>query len=61
MGANYAKADKNTATLNMLLQGDYRWANRKIWTWNNGTKWMCTNIISPMVFNGLGQKFFQQL
>ena len=54
---NYAKADKNTAALNMpqYYQGDYRWANRR---YGLGTMAQsgCVPTSLAMVFNGLGQK-----
>ena len=54
---NYAKADKNTAALNMpqYYQGDYRWANRR---YGIGTMAQsgCVPTSLAMVFNGLGQK-----
>ena len=54
---NYAKADKNTAALNMpqYYQGDWRWANRR---YGLGTMAQsgCVPTSLAMVFNGLGQK-----
>ena len=54
---NYAKADKNTAALNMpqYYQGDYRWANRR---YGLGTMAQsgCVPTSLAMVFSGLGQK-----
>ena len=54
---NYAKANKNTAALNMpqYYQGDYRWANRR---YGIGTMAQtgCVPTSLAMVFNGLGQK-----
>ena len=54
---NYAKADKNTAALNMpqYYQGDYRWANRR---YGLGTMAQsgCVPTSLAMVFNGLGKK-----
>ena len=54
---DYAKADKNTAALNMpqYYQGDYRWANRR---YGIGTMAQsgCVPTSLAMVFNGLGQK-----
>ena len=54
---NYAKADKNTAALNMpqYYQDDYRWANRR---YGIGTMAQsgCVPTSLAMVFNGLGQK-----
>ena len=54
---NYAKADKNTAALNMpqYYQGDYRWANKR---YGLGTMAQsgCVPTSLAMVFNGLGKK-----
>ena len=54
---DYAKADKNTAALNMpqYYQGDYRWANKR---YGLGTMAQsgCVPTSLAMVFNGLGQK-----
>ena len=54
---NYAKADKNTAALNMpqYYQGDYRWGHKR---YGLGTMAQtgCVPTSLAMVFNGLGQK-----
>ena len=54
---DYAKADKNTAALNMpqFYQGDHRWANKR---YGVGTMAQsgCVPTALAMVFNGLGQK-----
>ena len=54
---DYAKADQNTAALNMpqYYQGDYRWGHKR---YGLGTMAQtgCVPTSLAMVFNGLGQK-----
>ena len=54
---NYARADKNTAALNMpqYYQGDYRWGHKR---YGLGTMAQsgCVPTSLAMVFNGLGKK-----